>query len=343
MEGVAPEFTEQRKSNSVNLRRRATVMGAAAGASAAAVWHKPLIESIVLPAHAQTSTVITFFASAATTMPITKNDSLLEAIIPSAYAGDIPSMSEYTVTIVQQGAGIDSYEIGVFERLLEGDSNVGEILYGGTASQASGGTLGITDNPCELEQGSINVEFGSISADSITLNFTNRNQTLMIPSGTGSLPTPMCVDTGLPEAFFNPEAPAVPMGVSKSSPLDWIISSAHAGKGPQPGDTFGVLAEKIDEETYMVSHLNIEGHILRQGNLTVPAGMGPGPDGSLAFVSNACGGGRPPDAITARMLSVDDMEMVIQIDTSFLGSIDLVLPEGAGVLTPVCEEPVDQP
>jgi hypothetical protein len=332
------------KLGSVNAHRRTAVFGAIAGASATAVWHKPIIQSIVLPAHAQTSTTVTFFAASAVVTPITKSDWLLDAVIPSAYAGVEPiSSSEFSAAIEQPVAGVDSYEVSIFERILEGETNAGEVLYSGTASEASGGTIAVVDNPCMLEIGSIDASIDSVSMSEVTISLNNRGVSLTIPAGSGSLPMPMCVVAPLPAAFFNPAAPAVPIGdVSQHSILDLFISSAHAGDGPGPDDVFGVSAEKNDEESYTVSHLNVEGNVLRRGVLQVPADpsgvSGPGPDGSLDFITNACDdlkdGG--PASITARILSVDNAEMVIQIETRSSDRIDLVLPEGAGMLEPIC-------
>jgi len=72
-----------------NKQRRKLLMGAAAG-SALTVWHKPIIESMIIPAHAQTSedeptTPLNFFASQASATQLVQNSNpVFDFIVPKA-------------------------------------------------------------------------------------------------------------------------------------------------------------------------------------------------------------------------------------------------------------------
>ena len=335
-----------------NTKRRMALLGGIGTAAAAAVWHKPLINSVLLPVHAQMSVAdpvvvddpapvedpvadaLVFFAAAAAINPIVQNNSILDVLFPVAHAGDVMEESSYQVSVEQTAGGEDNYIISVFERVMQTEKNVGELLYSGMVSEASGGTLGISDNPCERDASPITVEINSINDMGVVLNFTDRGESVEIPSGTGSLPTPMCIDTGLPESFYNPEAPATGGASGKFALLDLLVPQAHAGIGPSGDDTFAVLATKIDEDSYTVGLLSVDRTIFREGTIATDGSAG----GVLRFVEDACDGEpRAPRDIPATIDSVNDSEMVITIENRGGDMITMTLPAQDGMLMATCE------
>ena len=307
--------------------KRKIIFGAAAG-TAAAIWHKPLVEAVLLPAHAQTSDPVAsvFFAASATVVPVAKLDSPLDFLIPAAHATVAMTTYEYAASIEQSAPGAETYTITLFERTLEDANNAGEVLYSGTVSLTGGGTLSVVDDPCALNPGALQISILNVSEAEIELSIPSRSVQLIVPAGAGTVPSPMCVDTGLPASFYNPAASAFG-DVTKSSWLDAIIPTAMAD-GPSSGDTIAVLATKINEEQYRVGMLSIDRTTLREGTLLVS-----GAEGSLVRVSSTCpepGKGSSP--IAAAIVSVDDATMVVNVRLG--GSmVPVTLPVGEGMLT----------
>ena len=104
------ELKEQRK---INKSKRQLLAGALIG-GAAGVWHEPLVTAVILPAHAQTSQVISFRLTI-NSNPIGKATPLLDMIIPKAYAGDAPSrfLPIYEVEATYQSA--NAYDVTIVE------------------------------------------------------------------------------------------------------------------------------------------------------------------------------------------------------------------------------------
>jgi hypothetical protein len=76
-----------KQTKNINPNRRKVLLGSAAVGSALTVWHKPLMQSVVLPAHAQTTSPVDFFASQASATQVVQNaNSLLDMLIPEALA-----------------------------------------------------------------------------------------------------------------------------------------------------------------------------------------------------------------------------------------------------------------
>ena len=230
-------MAENKKPENVNNNRRRAVLGAVGGASALAVWHKPVITSVVLPAHAQmspTTMALTFFASGATVTPVIVKSSPLDLLIPEAVASEFPIVSEYSVTVEQTAPETDNYNINVFERRMQGEDNRGEFLYSGSASQTTGGTLAVSENPCELRASPIDVSITTISETAVTLEFTGRNERLEVPAGSGSLPMPVCSIIRTFSAINVDPSPEFGMRDSSTpSILNTLIPEANAQEIPQ--------------------------------------------------------------------------------------------------------------
>ena len=326
-------------SSKVDKNRRRTLLGVAGGAAALGVWHKPVINAVTLPAHAQMSgpTTLSFFSSNVVVNPITMQ-SPLDWLVSPAVAGiqvQPRITSEYAASISQTAPDTDNYQIDVFERRFEGEQNIGEFLYSGTASEAAGGTLTVTQNPCDEKAREFMVEIVAISDMSITLNLLGPEVSVEIPAGTGSIPTPMCVRPALPNSFFAVDAtPLQLIGASSSNPvlLDLLIPEANAGNGPNPDDEFGFSATKVDETRYTVQFLNRRRNEIRSATLSI------GQQGNLVWDSSvSCDQSRNTDDIPATITSVDQRFMEISL-TFEAGSETFQIPEGTGNLVAICDE-----
>lgn len=315
-------------STNTNSQRRLFV-GALTGV-AAAVWHKPVINAVILPSHAQTSATVEFFTGAGAVSPIAQSNSILESLISPAHAIAVQTESEYAVKVTQPSVGVNSYMIDIFERKLEGETNVGEIVYSGSAATGGSAKLNVSDNPCKLSDGSLAIELVSIDSNNAVINLTSRGGQIVVPSGAGSLPMPMCVDIGLPESFFDGEISDT-IG-DTGSIFDALIPEAHAGIIADEDRVMGVLATKIDEETYEVSHRNFGGNILRVGDVKVD-----GTVGQLSVVENACddNANNKELSYSAEIIDVDNSMMMLNINIG-KGSIRVSIPVGSGRLVTSC-------
>jgi len=86
-----------KKINEANLpkvdnAKRKILLSTAAGAAVAGVWHKPIVNAMILPAHAQTSVLPESFFQAGNSLTTTKNDqpsfSPLDFLVPQAHAAN---------------------------------------------------------------------------------------------------------------------------------------------------------------------------------------------------------------------------------------------------------------
>ncbi|WP_113953060.1 hypothetical protein [Arenicella xantha] len=314
----------------IDKTKRTVLIGAAVG-TATAIWHKPVVDAVLLPAHAQTSVEaaapFVFFSAAAAVSPVAKAGSVLDFLVESAYA-NVPATYEYAVMVEQTTAGVDSYTVSLFERTLEGTTNRGEVLYSGVASVASGGNLAVVEDPCMLSPSALNITIESVTDAQVELTLPGRSERLVVPSGSGSLPSPMCVDTGLPQSFYNPDADAGGSRIAKTSLLDVLIPTAQAGRIPQ-SRTLALSASKIDENSYSVGMLSFDRTTLREGIIQVD-----GSAGSLLRVRTTCDDpDKGANPVSATMVSVDDSTMMLSLNLD--GSlVDVELPVGSGILEP---------
>ena len=81
-----------RPAQRANSARRRVLLGSLGGAAAVSVWHTPVIKSVMLPAHAQTSLTLpkNFFRPGGGTPKLgfqPSKRSLLDVFIPAAHAG----------------------------------------------------------------------------------------------------------------------------------------------------------------------------------------------------------------------------------------------------------------
>ena len=309
----------------VDQKRRIAVLGAVGGASTLAVWHKPIVDAVLLPAHAQMSETVMFFTSELS-QPMTSNTSPLDFVISSANAGDeVATQSQYEVELIQTAPGVDSYDCGVFERIFQESVNIGEALYRGTISEASGGTLGLVDGGCNLKLGSIDVNIDSISADLVELTFTSRGEMVSAPSGTGILSTPACP---LHYAIFS-EPVFVPdnarfAGKQSDSLLDLVVPKAQAEEvpGPLQDATARNLGDGFFEVFYQRNDVGRYSGVLQVGAMSNLSGV------------SSCNGMLSP--IDATITGANAMNLSLDISIDFKEfATTLTLPVDEPILPPL--------
>lgn len=214
-------------------RRRA--VGAIAGVSLA-VWHKPIIDAVVLPAHAQASMMaLSFFGGALVTQ---KSNSLLDALVPTAYAGEDVgfnvSSAQALLSETSAGSGEFSMELLIDFSDLPLPVLSAQGLYTGMVSSSGASSLTLAEDPCNIEGvnpaiGTIAVEVSSVSEDKAVLLIDG--QIIEVPAGSGMLAAPTC-STELADAYTLISGGDVQVGATGTEPsslLSAIVPEAHAG------------------------------------------------------------------------------------------------------------------
>ncbi|MGH1540253.1 MAG: hypothetical protein ACRBHB_07510 [Arenicella sp.] len=184
-----------------NQSRRKILTGSAiAGVSAAAIWHKPILQSVVLPAHAQTSVVspalpASFFGANVTAQVVDNHEpfSPLDLFIGPVHAGRptrIPSFN-LQATLV----GTDSYAITLINQNLttirQGTLNVdgtpGLLTTTETCPQSEGGDFDIPATIQEVGDTMLLLQIQRQNGDFLNIEVT---------PGSGSLPALECIVPG---------------------------------------------------------------------------------------------------------------------------------------------------
>ena len=327
----------------VNIQRRRAVLGAATGATLVA-WHKPIVDTVLLPVHAQTSVVnAAFFGANVAAGALVKTDrSLLDYLVPEAVAGATAVSENYTVSVMSTNADNTSFAVGLFEDLgsTQGFDSA-QVVYEGTVTTSGGGTLSPTENPCELEDiENISVEIADLSDDSITLNLTNRSQSLTVPEGDGTLPSAQCV--GGPEArvFSKQNFGGSGDSTKSNSILDMVIPTANAGVVRFSTTTYTVSAEETAAGsnsfniTVLESVENPDSQIYSLAESTFSGTVdGPG-SGTLSLQSAGCDDA-PTNSINAEIVSVSDAELELRLINREVE--DVLDPVSIMIDAPVCE------
>lgn len=210
-------YIVEKRAKGVNTRRRVLVGGTLTGV-AAAVWHKPLINTISLPAHAQTSVPVvtmTFFgAGVATATPITTVDSIVNALIPQAHAGDSAMAESIMASIEQNELDGDEYTVSILVDLGDNFSRRFEsieLTFSGRLTLGVEGQLAVSEDPCNLENeifegpvDSLNVTLVSVNETQAVITLGNsliESATVSISAGSGSLRSAMCTEVPRTEQF----------------------------------------------------------------------------------------------------------------------------------------------
>lgn len=324
----------------VNLARRKALLGTAGGAAAVAAWHKPIINAVVLPTHAQMTTMnLQFFGATVGASPTTKKSSPLDLLISPAVAGLMMEQT-YTIEAIQTDMAGESFNIGVFEEIdydgMEG-IDTAQVVYRGNVNVGETKTLPATENPCEIKLKDFNVEIAEVNImpggmSNIVLNFPNRAETVTIPEDSQPFPMAECILVPLADSYYDGMASSSGgVGMQQqSSPLDFLVGTAHAQEGPA---TFGLLAERTgpNASTYTVSHLNRTGDVLRSADLNID-----GTTENLLVIDDACGFGEI-SSIPAAIVAVDQTEMEIRVDfQGERGTQFFTIPAASGALMALC-------
>jgi len=175
------------------------------GGGVVAIWQKPLINAVVLPAHAQTSVTATYFqplepytfSSPALSSSNKKADrsskTLLDWLIPSAHAQvTFGPEAGLFISSVTTGTGIgENFEVS----LLVGFQDNGYSLYEGRLNFADGwsGTLNAASDTCPGDPSSVDAAMQIVASNEVTISIPAIRGVFTVEAGTGSLPAPGCV------------------------------------------------------------------------------------------------------------------------------------------------------
>lgn len=320
--------------NKPNLTRRKALIGGTAGVAAATAWHTPILNSVVLPAHAQTSTA-NFFSS---TTLITQNSSPWDLLLPTANAGEGSGLGvEYTVAVSRVGEPGGLYEVGVHSRTsgIPMESQIYEtieVVYKGVVSLGATDTLDVDQNPCTVKLRSFEVEVEADNGDSLDIMLVGPGLSLNVPQGEGMLPDAACV-FAIADSYFDENAQGmIPAQSSNTksgfSPLDLFIEPAHALQVASHG-----LAAARNGTSFNIAFRSGGQDVLREGSVSAF-----GDNGTLLVTQNTCPQAFMGDgSITARINSVDATEMEIVLDLD-VGSTTFTIPAAAiGSLPVSCD------
>jgi len=333
----------------IDSQQRRRLVGGTLTGVAAAVWHKPVVNAVMLPANAQASMpeMLTFFGGGE---PTVASNSLLDILVPLAHAGISITTESVMASIVQNELDGDEYTVEVLLALDALNRDLGgmfeqvQISFTGILTLGVEGTLDVLGDDC-LEgivikgpTPSLTATLNSISETEAVITTSNdffSESTVSIPSGSGSLPSAMCIAAPLPTAFSaisfsgdnldtNVKFDNSVDGIAKSL-LDAVIPEASAGGDfVQVFDAFFSASAVLESGTMYMVTFQEENQGRRWSGL-VEAGN----SASLAFDNNvSC----PPSSdllgVTLGQPTVDG----IQLTVPAFGVVETTLVEDGGAL-----------
>ncbi|MFW2440424.1 MAG: hypothetical protein ACN4GR_13770 [Arenicellales bacterium] len=172
-----------------------------AGKSLPESWTRPVVDSVMLPAHAQTSPAlpVSFFGASvipATLASLDNQSSPFDSLVPTAHAQGGPGPNRrFAVQALLQG--VDSYAVSI-NNLAATIQGGGDVVRSGTLNiDGTPSTLTVTDNPCPVAgaRDFTNSYIRSVGDTEIDVVITNVNGTeisLVVPVGGGSMPPLQC-------------------------------------------------------------------------------------------------------------------------------------------------------
>ena len=220
-------------------KARRKVLGAITGVGALTVWNRPLIKSIVLPAHAQTSVLPESFfgASIVSTPVVTRVFSPLDFLISEAVAGEMPP-PEFAVLA-------DKVTEQTFEVSMVG-LNLSRTLRRGTLNTSGAeGILEVIEDACDGEPAAVPASIISVDATMLTLQIERQVDVqgellnLEVPVGSGSLPELTC-----PESDIRLKQNVEKLAITESG---LSIYRFRYIKDPTGQDYVGVMAQDLME------------------------------------------------------------------------------------------------
>ncbi|MBL4670830.1 MAG: hypothetical protein JKX81_01120 [Arenicella sp.] len=321
-----------------NQQRRLLVGGSLTGV-AVAMWHKPLISAIVLPAHAQTSTALTaltFFGGGAAT-PKGVSRSILDLLITEAHARPQPAVKSVMASIVQNEVDGTDFTVSV---LMDLGNSIGDkfektqLVYSGSLTLGVTAMLAVSEDPCDLANTFLD---GPVPPLSLTLNSVSEELAeisyssdlfvagdVSIPAGTGALPLAMCVDAPLPKAFARfdftgPETRAMTIDNSveglAQSVLNTLIPTATAGIVPGFSYSATVVLTNSATNTYVVSVQSEDMGARWSGSAVPQRGKIEALEAIAAQAVDDCRGHGPRTIdVGISSPSSDSMDLVISVD-----------------------------
>lgn len=180
-----------KKNSSINNNRRKAVLGVSA--TTVAFWQKPIVSSIVLPAHAVASGPIitggadSFFAERIQGELIAANDfNLLDAIVSTAHAQFVPAESFFDILAERlsdttyQVTYLSNNQLNVRSGVFDTDGSTGDLIFDEILSCGQG--TSITGNLVAVSDSEMTLSFSFGQGD--VLEFT-------IPAVAGQIVT-MC-------------------------------------------------------------------------------------------------------------------------------------------------------
>jgi hypothetical protein len=321
-----------------NQQRRLLVGGSLTGV-AVAMWHKPLINAIVLPAHAQTSTALTaltFFGGGAAT-PKGISRSILDLLIPEAHARSQPAVESVMASIVQNEVDGTDFTVSILMDLGNSISDKFEktqLVYSGSLTLGAAAKLAVSEDPCDLANTflkgpvpPINLTLNSVSEELAEISYSSDlfvAGDVSIPAGTGALPLAMCVDVPLPKAFarfdFNgPETRAMTIDNSveglAQSVLNTLIPTATAGTVPGFSYSATVVLESANTDTYFVNVQSEDLGVRWSGHAVPQSGkISPRETMTVQIIDGCRGEGPRIIEIGIGVPGSDSMDFVISLD-----------------------------
>ncbi|MEM7361065.1 MAG: hypothetical protein AAF431_18380 [Pseudomonadota bacterium] len=196
-----PEIDEQTNKqldqDTIDVKRRKTMIGAVATGAALGAWHKPVIEAVILPAHAQTSALADadFFATVASATEVTNTTNvILDALVSPAHAIIAPSNEEpiseltFEAEAISQGGGVFSVRIAADHQPMNGRVAPSNFIFGwdGTISGLNTGAS-LTGTGCAQNE---TATITAVSNSSLTLEMSYFSKTIELELSDGSANIP---------------------------------------------------------------------------------------------------------------------------------------------------------
>lgn len=303
------------KNQGSNLSRRKVLLGGSAGVAAVTAWQTPILKSVVLPAHAQTS-MLSFFGGA-TVIAQNSSPSLLDKLLPVAHAGlEQAPTTEFTIVIVPQGGA--EYRVDIFSdtQIELGFVQNSQLLHGGSVTLGTPSSLAVVSNPCDIKLAEFEVNILSDNGDSIDIDLVSARTQVNVPAGSGMLPTPQCVYS-VATSYFDAAAQGSSAVARAQNPLEHLVAPAYA---QQRGPIHGFSIELTDFDELTITQRNPNETVLRRGVANAS-----GLNFTLNMVESVpdCGGG---DSISGRILSIDDSEIQLLLELCTRGDTVFTVP-----------------
>lgn len=180
-----------------NKGRRKALSGMIVGGAAVTLWHKPVVNSVMLPAHAQTSATQDFYATVANATAVTVNaKTMLDVLIPSAHALVGPSNElpladlKFEAEAIDQGSGMYKLKIAAEEIPDDKGSRVAprDFVFGweGTITGLNNGSS-FTATGCAQTETVVIKSIGTNSM-SIEMSYFSKTIALDLVDGSADLP-----------------------------------------------------------------------------------------------------------------------------------------------------------